>query len=549
MMNNKSEEIYKILNEAKKTSTIYPDKSYEMSKEAYHIAKSSNLKIEEGYALISMSFACRAKSEISKMLDYSYNAYEIFEDAQDILGQIKSLNLIGIAYFYSSMYEKSLKYLLQVRDLLDEFKDFFLLSCVLNNIGEVYRESARYDKALEYYNSALEICIDNNFKINSASIYNNIGEIYFVEKKYDIALKYFNKSYDILIVEKDMITLGEIENKLGKIHFIYRDYVVADKYFFSALSRLDNIKNKFYAIDVLDNIAKLKLEIDSDKFLFYFEKAVQLAEEINAKKKLSEISKTVSDYFESIGDFRMALEFFKKYYHANEEIMTSNIGNKLEILKIEIDHLKEKDKLEKIKLINQRLEKEILNQRNELENIKKSNEILGKKALEDELTNIPNRRYINYYFNKSWEKLLLCDEMITLYIIDIDNFKNYNDFWGHPKGDECLIKVANCLKDIQIQRKDILGRYGGEEFIYCAKGITYDQALDLGNLIRNEVEKLSLKYMFENINKVITISVGGVIGKVSNFNNISDMMQIADKELYKAKDMGRNISLLKDMIG
>lgn len=548
MENNISKKIYKILDEAKKISTIYPDKSYEMSEEAYYMSINNNLKTEEGYTLIAMSFACRVKSENNKVLDYSYNALEIFEEEDDILGQIKALNLIGIAYFYSSMYEEALKNLLQVIDLLDEVQDYFLLSCVLNNIGEVYRESAKYEKAIEYYDSALQICINNDLKINTASIFNNIGEIYFIENKYDEAMKYFTNSYEILIEEKDMITLGEVENKLGKLYYITKDYNKAEEYFFSALKRLENVNNKFYAIDVLNNIAMLKSDKDSSEAFYYFDKAIQFAEEINAKKKLSEICKTLSEYYEKAGNFKVALEYFKKYSGVNEEIMTSNIGNKLEILKIELGYLKDKDKFEKVKIINHRLEREISNKRKELENIKKSNKVLEKKTFEDELTKIPNRRFINHYLNNSWEKFLLRDEMIVLFIIDIDNFKKYNDYWGHSKGDECLINVANCLKNIQERRNDIVARYGGEEFIYFAKGINYVQALELGNLIRKEVEKLGLEYVLDNQSKIVTISVGGAIGKTSIFNNIPDIIQIADKELYKVKDMGRNNTYLKNIL-
>lgn len=548
MENNISKEIYKILNEAKDISTTYPDKSYTMCEKVYDMSKKHNLKLEEGYALIGMSLACRAKSGTNEMLDYSYNALEIFEVLQEPLGQIKSLNLIGIAYFYNSMYEQALKYLLQALDLLDEFKDNLLLSRILNNIGEVFRESVNYHRALHYYYRALKICTDNSSKINTASLLNNIGEIYFIENKYNEALEYFTKSYDILIEEKDMIMLGEVENKLGKVHYINENYSEAEEYFFRALSRLDNVDNKFYAIDVLTNIAKLQLEKDSNKSLYYFEKAIEYAEKTNAKKKLSEVCKIVADYYEKIGNFRDALEYFKKYHRVDQEIMTSTVGNKLEILKIELGYLKENHKFEKIKIINQRLQIEILNQRNELVKIQKSNKILEKKALEDELTGIPNRRYINYHLNKIWEESLLYDQVIAIFIIDIDFFKKYNDYWGHLKGDECLIKVANCLKDIQVRRKDIFGRYGGEEFIYCVRNINYGQALELGNLIRNEVEKLRLKYSVDNKSAGVTVSVGGAIGKSLNFNSVSNVIQIADKELYKAKDMGRNITFINSFI-
>lgn len=536
--------IYKKLEEAKKIAAMYPEKSYKMSKEAYDMSKERNLKVEEGYSLISMAFACRAKSEVNKMLDCSFKALEIFEAVNDSLGQVKSLNLIGISYFYNSMYEDSLKYLLQIKDLIYKVKDDFLLSCVLNNIGEVYRESFMYDKAVEYYLKALKICTDNSFRLNTASILGNIGEIYFVENKYNEALEYFNKSYDILINEKDMVTLGEIENKLGKAYFAVENYVKAEECFFCALNRLDNISNKYYAIDVLINIAKFNLSRDLNEPIYYYERALSYADSIKAKKKLSEVYKLISEYYEKIDDFKTALEYYKNYSRVNEEVSSSNLGNKLEILRVEMGHLNDGDKYEKIK---NRLEKEILNQKNELEKIKKSNEVLQRKAYEDELTGVPNRRFINRYINNIWKNPLINDETIVLFMIDIDNFKIYNDYWGHSKGDECLKKVASCINDIKMLRGDVFGRYGGEEFVYIAKGLNYEQALELGDLIRKEVEQLNINYVTNNKSKLITISVGGAIGKILEFKCTPNILQLADKELYSAKDMGRNIVLLKNI--
>lgn len=546
MNNNLSKEMYNILNEAKAISATYPDKSYTMSKEVYNIAKQNNLKLEEGYALIGMAHACRAKSEINKMLHYAYTALEIFEALQEPLGQIKSLNLVGIAYFYNSIYEEALKYFLQALDLLEHLKDYFLSSCILNNIGEIFRESKNYERALEYYHRALKISTDINAKINIASLLNNIGEIYFIENKYEEALGYFTESYDILKEENEMVILGDVENKLGKVHYIKENYSKAEEYFFSALRRLKNIDNEFYSIDVMVNIAKLKWKKDFNETFSYLKKAIQFAEKTNARKKLSLVCKTVSEYYEEIGDFRRALEYFKKYHNVDEEIMTFTVANKFEIFKIQLEHLKENNKFEKTEMINKQLEMEILNQKSQLEKIQKLNQILEKKLFEDELTGIPNRRHINYHLNITLEEALVHNKSIALFIIDIDNFKKYNDYWGHVKGDECLIKIANCLKDVQAMRKDIFGRYGGEEFIYYAEGLEYDQALQLGNLIRNEVQKLSIKYTSDNMSNVVTISVGGVFGKLSSFKKISNLIQIADEELYKAKNMGKNIAFIKN---
>ncbi|MHB8127024.1 MAG: tetratricopeptide repeat-containing diguanylate cyclase [Desulfitobacteriaceae bacterium] len=547
MDNNLQKEINKFLKEAKDISTTYPSKSYTRSKVVYDLSKKSNLKLEEGHALIGMSLACRAKSENNKMLEHAYSALEIFKDLQEPFGQVKALNLIGISYFYNAVYEQALYYLMQALDLLETHQDNFLLSCVLNNIGEVFRESMKCDSALEYYQRALKICMDTNSTINEASILGNIGEIYFLLNKYKEALEYFTKSFDVLINEKEMVNLGEVENKLGKIHYINKDYSKASEYFTSALKRLDGIENKFYAIDVLLNIAKLEFLLDRSDPLCNFEKAIRYAEKTDAKKKLSEVYKTVADHYEKTGEFEEALEYLKKYHRVEKEFTAAVVGNKFEILKIELEHLNENSKFDEVEMINRRLEMEISNQKNELEKMQELNEVLEVKAFEDELTCVPNRRYINNHINKTWEEVLSKDQIIALFIIDIDHFKIYNDSWGHPEGDKCLLKVANCLKELQVTRNDIFGRYGGEEFIYYAKNISYDQALELGNLFRVEVEKLSLKYTIDNKSSVLTISVGGVLGKLTNFKNISSMIQYADKELYKAKNMGRNITSLNNL--
>ncbi|MGB4661206.1 MAG: diguanylate cyclase, partial [Mobilitalea sp.] len=452
------------------------------------------------------------------------------------------------AYFYNSIYEQALKYLFKARDLLEKVNDDFLMSCVLNNIGEVFRESLKYRKSIEYFNKALELCEDNKMRINEASLLGNIGEIYFLEEKQEKALEYFMKSYNLIVEDNDMLMLGEAENKLGKVYYLNGNYEKAEELFSSALQRLEGIENKFYAVDVLINIAKLHFERDRIIPDYYFEKAILYAEKVNSKKKLSEVYQILADCLEKAGDYEAALGCFKKYHRLEKEISTLIVGNKFEMFKIEMDYLNGSHKFENSEMINQRLEIEIYNQKMELKKIQKLNSILEGKAFEDELTGVPNRRHINSNLNKLLEESVLQDHIISLFIIDIDMFKKYNDTMGHVEGDRCLIKIANCLKDINVIRNDTFGRYGGEEFVYYAMDITYNQANELGNLFRTMVEKLSLRYKNGTEMKLVTISVGGVIGRLSEFKNISDIIRIADQKLYQAKEMGRNITCIEKML-
>ncbi len=517
-----------------------PQKAYDMCKEAYDLSVAYHLESEKGYSLIGMALACRAKTDISLMLDHSYKALELFEELQIPDGQVRALNLIGIAYFYNSDYEQALGYLFEAQDTVELLKDKYMLSCILNNIAEVMRESMKYEEALEYYYRALGLSSDINSNLNMASVLGNIGDVYLTQNKMNEALECFSQSYQILLNETDRIQLAELENKLGKLHLICENHLEAKKYFFSALNHLESVNNKFYEIDVLLNIAQLMRLTDRKEALYFLDRAMQCAEDINAKKKCSSVYKAMSEYFEDINEYKDALIFYKKYHNIENEISIAVIGNKLEALKLELDYYNEKHNPMEPQMINTRLEMEIIRQKNELERIQKLNKKLEEKVYLDELTGISNRRHLNNQLQRIWENTEYKSRTITLFMVDIDNFKMFNDCWGHIEGDQCLIRVAECISNIQRSQNDVFGRYGGEEFLYFSLNRSIEEAEELGNRLRCEIEKLSMVYIKNNKQCTLTISIGGVWGKMSDFSNIYELIQIADRELYQAKAIGRN---------
>ena len=537
---NISKEILKKLEYAKTLSRINPEQAYEICTEAYNMATDNELLLEQGYALNGLSYIYRVKSDVTSCIKYSYRALEIFERVDDKLGKVDALNLIGIAYFYSAMYEQALNYWLQALDVLEGLKEPNLESCILNNVGEVFKEFGKFEEAIGYYSKALEHAYKNNAKRNIASILNNIGEVYFIQDKFKEAIAYYFKSYDGLILENDMVTLGEVENNIGKVHLINSNYIEAEKFISTSINRLEKVNNKFYIIGSYMNMGKLEAIKGHSNYFFYFEKAIISAKQSRAEKKLGLVYQTIAEFCEQKGDYKCSLEYFKKYHAIDQSIINSAAGNRLEILKIEFQHIKEKEQLKKFKIINQRLETEIFNQRNELEYVQKVNKTLEEKVNIDELTGVANRRYINNLLQQGFEESLKTGEIITIFMIDIDHFKKYNDYWGHAKGDESLRLVANAFKQVQLDRNTEFARYGGEEFIYYAKGLEYEQALELADQLKTEIEKLGLKYTEELDSTVLSISLGGVVARAKHFTKVLDMLEIADRELYKVKNSGRN---------
>lgn len=123
-------------------------------------------------------------------------------------------------------------------------------------------------------------------------------------------------------------------------------------------------------------------------------------------------------------------------------------------------------------------------------------------------------------------------------MVDIDNFKLYNDTNGHVKGDECLIKVANAIKDIIKRPGDLLARYGDEEFAILLYNTDVDGAAVIAEKIRANIENLAIWH--KPLNSVLTVS-SGVAAMIPSENiNPVNLIDTADRAMYKSKNNGGN---------
>jgi diguanylate cyclase (GGDEF)-like protein len=151
----------------------------------------------------------------------------------------------------------------------------------------------------------------------------------------------------------------------------------------------------------------------------------------------------------------------------------------------------------------------------------------------DPLTNLYNRRSIN-------EALLDLDHRMTsdyaVVLLDLDHFKNINDRYGHDKGDETLVKVSNVLKN-ELRDSDVVGRFGGEEFILLLKKSSLEQAQQIAERCRSKIESLTLTNEYSEPIP-ITASFGIAISQPNM--RPQQLLSQADQALYKAKAAGRN---------
>lgn len=158
---------------------------------------------------------------------------------------------------------------------------------------------------------------------------------------------------------------------------------------------------------------------------------------------------------------------------------------------------------------------------------------LQRQSRTDTLTRIPNRRYFDERVASEFERARRRQGAVALLVVDIDHFKQFNDRYGHARGDEILKQVADRLCH-GVRRGDSVCRYGGEEFAVILPGAGSEEAQAVAESLREIVERGA------SPDAGITVSIGVVSTYDAEFENVDDMFRAADRAMYRAKDMGRN---------
>ncbi len=166
-------------------------------------------------------------------------------------------------------------------------------------------------------------------------------------------------------------------------------------------------------------------------------------------------------------------------------------------------------------------------------------ELLERISMTDALTGLANRRALDLLLEREVHTAVRRNESITLMMVDVDHFKNYNDYYGHPAGDECLKQIASTLSDCVQRTVDVVARYGGEEFALVLPDTDAEGAQFIGNLILQEIEALQIPHASSGVSPHVSVSVGSATVIANATLSPLRLIKIADDMLYASKDQGR----------
>ena len=268
-----------------------------------------------------------------------------------------------------------------------------------------------------------------------------------------------------------------------------------------------------------------KISFANRSFLEFFD--INIIDEFSLKYKcfldnLLDEKNAIHNEFKDLNYIEKGRLFFKTVQESNEEnkviYLKDKYKNKNSFF-ISISKIKDEDELYLLSLTN-------------ITNMRKNQLEITKKAFNDELTGVFNRSKFNEVLSQKIEEASKTNEIFSCLILDIDNFKNFNDTYGHLIGDEVLILIAQTISQ-HIRNNDFFARWGGEEFVLLLSDTSLQTAIKITEKLRNLVENISHE-------KARHISASFGVTQYMENDDSKSIFERCDKALYMAKESGRN---------
>lgn len=174
------------------------------------------------------------------------------------------------------------------------------------------------------------------------------------------------------------------------------------------------------------------------------------------------------------------------------------------------------------------------------QSLQAANHELSRLAITDDLTQIANRRHFDEYLAREWNRSLRESAPLSLIFCDVDDFKAYNDFYGHQAGDECLYLVAQTLATTARRAVDLVARYGGEEFAIILPRTDQQGAQKIVGNVQRNLQNIAIPHAASRVSPIVTVSFGISTVLPTPDSSPVFLLEAADQALYQAKAEGRN---------
>lgn len=449
---------------------------------------------------------------------------------------------------------------------------------IYNYLAIINLQQEKFLNALSYYEEAFKYADKESkiiIKLNMTSAYRYMGSFVtatnILDKMLDSSLLFRNE--DSYLKEYTLLNLAETYFAVNDMtDFNSTIETVSTSYYYGPENDLEDLKILLDSYLIIKAISENNLDLVPNYISEIEELEIKNKDVIYSELEMIK-TRSYGMYYESIGEFDLALDYFSKLERlADNEgasyVSLFSISERISIYRKlndnkQVDSLINKyyEKQTSINDINNYefkyyIDNKIINN-HELPFLKETIIILIilfltsillvlfylKKArdskldsLKDGLCNIYNRRFLDSYINNLKEK----DLPISFLMIDVDYFKLYNDNYGHQAGDFILKSIASVLEK-NSRKEDIVARYGGEEFCVLLKGASKYSSINYAKRIKENLDNLNIKHKYSKTSDHVTFSIG-IYTTYTTYtkNDLKNAIKFSDKALYISKTRGRN---------
>lgn len=564
------EELNKMASENINTN---PNKALELSTDAQKLAEKVGDDKAIVQALINSGLAYAQLGNIEEAQAKFEKSRELSKKISYSKGEGNSENQLGVVYFDQGLYDQAMQHFIKALNIRTSLGDKIGKSKTINNIGRVHDKLGNYDKAIDLFKQSLALKEDEDLsgKVNTL---NNLGLAYRGKGDFNSALNIFNEAMKLSDKIQFLQGKGYSSMSLGETYNMMGDLLKAEKYALNATELYKKIDYKQGVSYALYHTGLIYFNMNQlEKAMEYYKLSESIALQTKQNSLIKDISLEKARVFESKGEYHQALEFYKKFVDLSKKVINSDMQQKILVLQNQYETEAKENEiklLEKVsasksaeisyqrlllitssvflivcilitlylfKQISQRKKKEIelLRVTNDLE---KANNQLNILAGTDFLTKLSNRRHFDIAFHDVCHRAECDCDNLSVILMDIDFFKQYNDIYGHQQGDECLVQVTTTLRGAFCGVDSLVARYGGEEFIIVLR-VSGEEASIQADIVRHQIQGLNLLHNGSTL-KQVTCSFG--VSDVKNVGKYDPELLIlaADKSLYEAKSTGRN---------
>lgn len=500
--------------------------------------------VGEGEAVNLLANIHAARAEHAPALELYQRSLGLRRQRGDRVGEAGSLINMGLVYRQMAQFPEALKHLLMGLEVAEAAGDTRTVAYALTNVGGVLAELGDTSHALQYHLRGLGLIRQTGDRAHEGSTLCSLGRLLSQTGHHAEALSHLDQALMLAQRVGHLGDSGDALLGLGQAHQARGDFARADRLLLEALGLARRAGHRLAEAEVLLALGRNRwLQGHAEPAIELLGHALAMAQELHADHVAGRLHRLLSQVHEQAGQFEAALREFQAFHACENRISGQDNQRRIRALlgraELERAHRDAEHQRQRGDELASALDaaREAEREREALlARLAHQSEMLRQLAREDGLTGLANRRWLDAQWAHECERARRYHHAIAVAMVDIDHFKSINDRFSHRVGDEVLRRVARLLRDSS-RRGDIVGRYGGEEFMVVWVETPGEQALAVCEKLRQRVATLRLDDLHPDL-KTVTVSIG--LAAAAHDPVDAELVAEADRQLYRAKAEGRD---------